>query len=79
MTKRDYFGLILTLLIIAAIVAAFLAVKTLRQEGSKCIVNPMQYGVDAFALANKQNIQCTCTNLDKYELPLTYTSNLSKK
>jgi len=49
---------LLTVLIIVIIICSIVLVRS----GTKCIANPLVYGVKELNKINKQEVTCTCTN-----------------
>ena len=68
-------GFLLFILILVAIGCLII----LHQDGTKCLANPIKYGVNSLASQNKENVMCSCNGLNKFTTPIIYQSNVSLK
>ena len=69
MKRNFYTTLVLFFFLVVATIFLF---SYLFSEGKDCQLNPIQFGVDAIAKNNKQDVKCDCL-IENYEVGHTPT------
>lgn len=74
----DWLMIGMYIITILLIIAAFVTIKTIKSEGGKCVMNPIQFGVDTVGRAKHNQIMCTCSNMEEFSEAAIFTTNFTK-
>ena len=59
--KVTFKDLLLVVFILVFIIGIFLIVQSIKTQGAKCYLYPMQYGVNRLSEVNKREVVCSCS------------------